>query len=231
MPAVTNLHHAPARVKIRGILGEGNLTVCEGPRDAALRLPSAVLRRLVALPTLILVLAVACMGGDEAAFEASQLEQIVLRPADLPSPRSWVRFDEGRQGSADQPAGDRADPTRFGRIDGWKARYRREGAGPRTAGPLVVESRADVFESEGGAEDELAAHRTDLGEGWRPLDDPELGDEGLAATLTQGNVRFYVVGWRFENATASINANGFELSLEDALGLARKQQRRIEAEA
>lgn len=171
------------------------------------------------------------MGGDEAAFEASQLERMVLQPADLPLPPSWVRFDQGRQGSADQPAGDRADPTRFGRIEGWKARYRREAATPTTAGPLVVESRVDVFESDDGAEDELAAHRAELVGQWRPLDNPELGEEALAATLTQGNVLFYVVGWRFESATASINANGFELSLDDALALARTQQRRIEAEA
>jgi hypothetical protein len=171
------------------------------------------------------------MGGDEAAFEASELERIVLQPADLPVPPSWVRFDRGRQGLADQPAGDRADPTRFGRIDGWKARYRREAATPTTAGPLVVESRVDVFESDDGAQEELAAHRAELAGQWRPLEDPELGDAALAATLTQGSVRFYVVGWRFENATASINANGFELSLEDALALAREQQRRIEAEA
>lgn len=181
---------------------------------------------------LVAVLAAAgCMGGDEPTLGANELARIVLQPGDLPSPGDWVRFDEGRQGTADQPAGERADPARFGRLQGWKARYRRTGARAATKGPLVVESRADVFEGEGGARDELAAHRADLGEGWRAVDDPAVGEEALAASLVQGNVSFYVIAWRLDNATASISVNGFEVSLADALTLARKQQGRIERAA
>jgi hypothetical protein len=187
------------------------------------------MRRALAL--LVAALAAGgCMGGDEASFEANQLERMVLQPRDLPSPAGWVRFDHGRQVRADQPAGERADPARFGRIEGWKARYRREAATPATRGPLVVETRADVFEDDGGAEDELEAHRAELSGEWRTLDAPELGDETFATTLTQGNVRFYVVAWRVENATVSVNANGFDgkLTLSQTVELARKQQRRLE---
>jgi len=169
------------------------------------------------------------MGADSPAIDRSELRGIVLQQEDLPA--AFTRFDEGQQGIADQPAGDRADPTRFDRIEGWKARFRREGATAATKGPLVVESLADVFEGASGAKDELAAHRTGLAEGWRALEDPALGDEALATTLTQGEARFYLIVWRRDNATASINVNGFEVTLEDALALARKQELRIEAAA
>jgi hypothetical protein len=185
--------------------------------------------RPLALLSLLVLLVAGCMGGDSAAIDRSELRGLVLQQEDLPA--SFIRFDEGRQGIADQPAGERADPTRFDRIEGWKARYRREGATAATKGPLVVESLADVFEGEGGARDELAAHRTELPEGWRALEDPVLGDEALAATLAQGAVSFYLVAWRTDNATASINVNGFEVTLEDALALARRQETRIQAAA
>jgi hypothetical protein len=172
-----------------------------------------------------------CMGGDSASIEADELESLVLQQADMPG---FVRFDEGRQGIADQPPGARNDPTRFGREDGWKARYRKPG-GADTPGPLVVESRVDAFGDSDGAADELAAHREALAEGLRLTDGrPELGDGSFVATGTQGRgrfaVRFYLVGWRDENATASVFANGFEgkLALEQVVELARKQQARIE---
>lgn len=187
------------------------------------------MRHLALLLPLLAVLAAGCMGGDSAAIDRSELSGLVLQQEDLPA--AFIRFDEGRQGIADQPAGERADPTRFDRIEGWKARYRREGATAATKGLLVVESLADVFESESGAGDELTAYRSGIAEGWRALEDPPLGDEALAATLTQGEARFYLVAWRTENATASINVNGFEVTLEDALALARRQAMRIEAAA
>lgn len=183
---------------------------------------------------LIPLLAGCSFGGEEGGqVELSELSALVLQPEDLPP--VFDRFDEGRQASADSPGGSRADPTRFGRRDGWKARYRRTGT-PRTVGPLVVQSRADLFESSDGAKDELDAARQDLERGeleWEPIDEPGLGDESFAATLVQGGgtsgVRFYQVVWREANATASLSLNGFEgrLALAEALELARKQERRI----
>jgi hypothetical protein len=192
-----------------------------------------------AIVVLVLVALAGCsLGeGDNASITRSELEQLVLQPDDLP--RSFLRFDEGRQIAADLPAGTRADPAQFGRRDGWKARYRRTGT-RRTAGPLVIESKADLFESAGGAEDDFEAARADLDEGdvrWSPIDEPGLGDESFAATVVQGTetsgVRFYQVVWREDNVTASILANGFErrLSLEDVLELAQAQQRRLSTAA
>jgi hypothetical protein len=177
----------------------------------------------------LLALAGCSLGGGEASIERGELEQLVLQPDDLPP--VFVRFDAGRQVRADSPGGLRADPARFGREGGWKARYRRPGTA-ETPGPLVIYSRVDLFESVGGAKDDLEAARADLldGElGWKPIDEPGLGDESFAATFVQGGVRYYQVLWRDDNATASLDVNGFEgkLALADVLEFARKQQRRI----
>jgi hypothetical protein len=172
------------------------------------------------------------LGGEETSIERNELDELVLQPGDLPS--SFVRFDQGRQVAADAPVGRRADRSRFGRIDGWKARYRRPGT-KATAGPIVIESRADLFDSASGAEDDLEAAREDLGSegfGWKPIDEPGLGDESFAATFVQtglASVRYYRVFWREDNATATLDVNGFEgkLALAEVLDLARKQQARI----
>jgi hypothetical protein len=173
------------------------------------------------------------MGGDSAAVDEADLKQLVLQPEDLP--QAFIRFDEGRQLRIDQPGGTLADVERFGRQDGWKARYRRPGSAS-TRGPLVVESKTDVFEDSDGAQQELEAEQAQLLEGLRPDEgSPQVGEESFVATGTQGSgrfkVRFYLVAWRWENATATVLANGFEgrFTREHALDLARKQQARIEA--
>jgi hypothetical protein len=177
-------------------------------------------------------------NDEESTFEVGQLGSIVLQPQDVP--RVFVRFDEGRQRTADQPRG-RSDPGRFGRERGWKARYRRPGS-PRTKGPLVIESRADLFESSEGAKDELEASESELAEAdtaegppWQSIDAPSLGDDSFAMSGIQpafgGGVRSYLIVWREDNLTASILANGFEgrFTLDEAMRLARRQQARIAA--
>lgn len=185
------------------------------------------MRRAVLL--LVVILAGCSLGGDEASIDRAELDGLVLQPDDVPP--VFVRFDQGRQIRADAPSGSRANQSRFDRIEGWKARYRRGGT-LETAGPLVIESRADLFESPEGAEQDLEAARTDLDAGapaWKPIDEPGLGDESFAATFVQGGVRYYQAFWRDDNATATLNVNGFEgkLALSEVLALARKQQERI----
>jgi hypothetical protein len=195
-------------------------------------------RRAVLLLVLLGLAGCSLMGGDGgASIEVAELQKLVLQPDDLP--RSFERFDEGRQIAADLPVGARADPARFGRQDGWKARYRRAGT-LQTTGPLVIESKADLFDSSNGAKDDFDAARADADESepeWQPIGEPGLGDKSFAATLLEGTqtsgVRFYQVVWREDNATASLNVNGFArgLTLEDVLELARAQERRIAAVA
>jgi hypothetical protein len=183
--------------------------------------------RIPALVSVVLLVAGCSLGdGGGASIERDQLEALVLQPDDLP--RAFVRFDEGRQGIADRRIGERSDPTRFGRIDGWKSRFRRSGSA-RTRGPLVIASLADLFESTDGARDELEAIDEN---GFDALDEPQLGDEARAWESLQGGargVRFYLIAWREENATASLLVSGFEgrLTFDDALSLARKQAARM----
>jgi len=173
------------------------------------------------------------MGDDSPAIDNADLKGLVLQPSDLP--KTFVRFDEGRQTRIDQPGGTLAEVDRYGRQDGWKARYRRLGSAA-AKGALVVVSKVDLFGDSGGAEKELAAARDDVVEGLRVEGDaPELGDESFVATGTQGSGRFavrsYLVGWRHENAAATVLANGFEgkFTREQAIELARKQQARLAA--
>jgi hypothetical protein len=192
----------------------------------------AVLRRALVAIALVL-LAGGCMGGDdEGGYEAGQLERMVLLGDDLEG-RGWMRFDWGKQAQSDQPSGARSNPARFDRVDGWKARYRRPGS-RRTAGPLVVESRADVFETPDGARDDFDAYGSELETSGTQIEEvPELGERGVVATLVQGDVRFFLVMWRDENAVAALNLNGFDrkLTREQAVELARKQQARMRAAA
>ena len=195
--------------------------------------------RASALFLLVLVLGGCVVGNDEKQIDRSAVSTLVLAPGDLSD--VWVPFNSGRQVSADAPAGTRSNPLRFGRLDGWIARFRRPGS-QKTSGPLVIESRADLFESADGARDELSTARSELGTaiGARPaaepLADPAIGDEAFAATILQrsggggiADVRFYLISWRHDNVVASIFVNGFErkLTLAQALDLARAQERRI----
>lgn len=183
------------------------------------------MRRSGAIAACVLVLCGCSLGGggDESGdgIPASSLAALVLQPADLGTP--WSRFDEGPQASSEV----RGDPARFGRVGGWKARYRRPGD-RETAGALVVESRADVFRDEEGAADDLGALlAATSGRGGRV---EGLGDEAEARSFVEGEVRFVTVAWRTENAVGQVFANGFAdgFDVDDAVELARKQAERVE---
>jgi hypothetical protein len=194
-----------------------------------------VTRRLAAVAALVGVVAVGC-SSDRGA-KARDLPQLVLQARDLPS--AFVQFDGGKQVSADNTGDGRMDPQRFGRLGGWKARYRRTGGG-QSDGPQIVESRADVFEDGGGAERDLDAYRSDLNELAGPsdagaLEAPTLGDEAFALTRAQGSgrarIRLYTIVWRDANVSASLSATGFDgrFTAEQVLAFARAQARRIDA--
>lgn len=193
---------------------------------------------LAALAAIVLVGCSPLGDESEPAIPATALPTLVLQPDDLDE--EFVRFDEGALAIADSPGGERSDPARFGREGGWKARYRRLGTA-ETPGPLVVESRVDVFGGSSGAEDEFGLHRSELElQARHPSDSQvvaisELGDEAVAFAPRRagspGSFAAVTVAWRHGNVTASVAANGFSgwLRLADAVRLARAQQRRIEA--
>jgi hypothetical protein len=185
---------------------------------------------------LFCALAVAGCGGSggKATVTRRELPRTVLQPADVP--RSWTQFAEGKQVRLDAHAGPRQSATRFGREEGWIARYR----ATSSTGPAVVESRADLFETVSGAKKDLSAYREELktgiaGSGATPklLPSPSLGDASVAGELRQGPAVFLVVAWRRSNATASVTVEGQAASTHvgDVLALARRQDRRLERAA
>ena len=171
-------------------------------------------------------------SGSEATVATSRLPQLVLQPKDVGE--GYKQFDEGRLAFSDQPTGDRADPARFGRVDGWKARYQGEpGSGP-AAGELV-ESRADLFTDSEGAHKELAALRQELtgeqGGGGTLVPQKGLGNEAFVLTrppLPGGQATFVTVAWRSANVTATVLLAGTRTNADkEAVRLARAQQERI----
>jgi hypothetical protein len=174
-------------------------------------------------------------GGGGSTVSASKGEDLVLSSADVG--KVFTQFDEGEQQRTDM-APPRDDPSRFHRQGGWKARFGRNGT-VRTKGPLVIESRADLFESTSDANNDFDLYKEALDElasgaaGQTVEPAPELGEEAHAVTFRQGlpptAVRTYAVAWRQGNVTGYVLVNGFDtrLTLADAVELARKQEKRI----
>jgi hypothetical protein len=183
--------------------------------------------RVCAVALLALALLAGCGSHKEPRLGEAELEQLVLQPADLPA--GYSQFDFGRQEKRDAHAGPRSDGARFGRQDGWKARYR----DPDPKEPHTVESRADVFVDSNGAKEDLSAYADEFERaavnGWRVVEVRGIGDDTRAATLLQGpresGLRFYTVAWREGRLTGSVTLSGFDRDtpLEDVLRLARRQ--------
>ena len=175
-------------------------------------------------------------GGGGSMVSASKGEGLVLADADVGRP--FTQFDQGEQRRTDM-APPRDDPSRFHRQGGWKARFQRGGT-VTTKGPLVIESRADLFESTGDAGKDFDLYEEALDElalgaaGQTVEPAPKLGEEAHAVTFRQrlppAAIRHYAVAWRQGSVTGYVIVNGFDgrLTLADAVNLARKQERRIE---
>jgi hypothetical protein len=182
----------------------------------------------------LLALGVAACGSSGPKIPETALSRLVLAPRDV---RPLLQFDVGPQVRLDNLVGPRKDPTRFGREGGWKARYRRSGS-PATTGPLVLESRADVFKSASGAKRDLDAYEEEFREAINVaptsrhfLTAPTIGDSAVAMTILQPGapgsaIRFYRIAWRDHNATASVLVEGFDgkLGFATATRLARRQE-------
>ena len=178
-------------------------------------------------------------GGGGPKVSASKGEDLVLADSDVGRP--FTEFDKGEQRRTDM-APPRDDPTRFHRQGGWKARFTRGGT-VKTKGPLVIESRADLFETTGDASKDFDLYEEALDElafgaaGQKIEPPPKLGEESHAVTFRQGlsptAVRHYAVAWRQGNVTGYVIVNGFDgrLTLADAVNLARKQEKRIQRAA
>ena len=183
--------------------------------------------RTVLLLALAAALVAGCGGAKHGLIERSEAPKLLLPASALP--QTFTQFDRGKQVMADRLPGPRFETTRFGRVGGWKSRFRRAGT-RSTRGPLVVESRLDLFESTDGAKKDFAAYLRQFA----PLRGTRaggFGDEARTFTFTTGSgiykVRYVTVVWADRNATASVSANGFDGKLQtaDVLRLARAQAR------
>jgi hypothetical protein len=184
---------------------------------------------VLALPLLL-----AACGSPDRTIAQNSLSHLILRGKDVGRP--FTPFYVGRQASLDNQGTPRTDPARYGREGGWIARFRRGGA-PATRGPLIVESRADLFRDADGAKKDLADYGKLLGASTgaepRALSLPKIGDAALGATFVQPGVnplRFFRIAWRYRNATASVLVEGFDGKVRqaDAVALAQKQQSLLE---
>jgi hypothetical protein len=178
----------------------------------------------------IVLLTAACDSGSTIA--TSKLSQLVLTEQDMPG---FTSFSKGPQVRLDNQGTVRADGSRYGREGGWIIRLRPADS-TKTAGPLVVESRADLFKTSDGAKSDLAAYRvlfSRLSGEHTEIAVPGLGQDAVGVTFTQPGsrtLRFFRIAWRSQNVTASITVEGFDgqVSQDDALALAHKQEKRIE---
>ena len=196
------------------------------------------MRRVASL--LVVLLLIGCSFDDESGsgLPAAAGPRLVLAEEDVGRP--FVQFDQGQQRRTDM-APPRDNPDRFHRQGGWVSRFQR-GGGVNTPGPLVIESRADLFETAGDANDDFALYEEALdglasGAGGSQVESaPSLGEESHAVTFTQGAspaaVRYYAIAWRQGNVTAYVTANGFDgrLTLPQVVELARHQEARIKRE-
>jgi hypothetical protein len=188
--------------------------------------------RRTALAICLAVALTGC-GSSGSTIPIESLNKLVLEPQDLG--RQFQQFARGKQGHLDNQA-PREDPTRYGREGGWIARFNRSG-NTKTPGPLVVESRADLFEDADGAKADLRAYRElfaspDLSQR-SAVNVPKIGDEAIGQTFVQPGakpLRFYRIAWSYLNATAAVTVEGFDGNVHaaDAIALARKQQRRLQ---
>ena len=178
------------------------------------------MHRTAALLVLLLALAGCSFGGASPTVETRELQATVLQQEDLPD--VFVSFDEGPLQQADSPRGQ----------NGWKARYRRAGS-PATTGPLVIESRVDRVADAEAAERVLAevARRLRAG-GADDVEAEAVGEEAFAFRQREeavNPVELFTIAWREANVVASITISGFagKVTVDDALELARKQERRV----
>lgn len=149
--------------------------------------------------------------------------------------RGFVSFYKGPQVRLDTQGTIRADGARYGRKGGWIIRLRPSDSTTAT-GPLVVESRADLFKASDGAKSDYAAYRQLLskpnGGDQHEIAVPGLGQDAMGIAFTQPGgrtLRFFRIAWRDRNATASITVEGFDgdVTQEQAITLAQKQEKHI----
>jgi hypothetical protein len=192
----------------------------------------APVRAVLPMALAAVVAGAACEGSADGVLVRGPASRLVLQPRDAPA--GMARFGSAPDGSTrsfGSGGSDEPEPRAT-----WVSRYRQ--VDPAVVeGPLVVESSAALFDTVNDARVDLARARGGL-QGLGGADRvslPSIGEESYAVTFEQPAtpraVRFVVIAWRFGNATASLTVQGFDVTPEDAVPLARAQQRHLEEAA
>jgi hypothetical protein len=177
--------------------------------------------RAVAL--VLVALTAGCGGAATPDVPAGAAKTLVLQPRDLS--RGFVSIGSGEENPL-AAIDDREGPPK-GRTASWYADYRRPG-GVAAPGPLIVQSRVEVFDGRGSAEvayssayHRISATRTVA----------RLGDESGAAGQTSPGAQIYRIVWRRANVVAALVVTGLEhrLTLAQSARLAHAQDARIAA--
>jgi hypothetical protein len=176
-----------------------------------------------------------------ASLDPATTARLVLQPDDLGpvgGAESFVLFDEGPLARADAGLPPRADPARFGRLGGWKARYKRADTSAR-AGVLVIDSRVDVFPDDSGASADLDAYRElwrqRVADGnWETIQANVAGNPtvGLRSVRQRGAVRDLELAWSAGRYTGLVALSGLDESVspETAQRLADLVSARMKAD-
>lgn len=187
-------------------------------------------RLLIGFLGIAIVLLAACDTGS--TIGTSKLSQLVLTDSDMPT---FTSFYNGSQVRLDNEGTNRSDAGRFGREGGWIIRFHPT-ASAATTGPLLVESRADLFKSASGAQSDFALYKSALlatnGGDQKEIVVTGLTQDSIGVTFTQPGgktLRFYRIAWRDRNATASVTVEGFdgEITQDQAIAIAKKQEAHI----
>jgi hypothetical protein len=184
--------------------------------------------------------ATAAAASPDAESLRARLAPLVLHPDDLAAigkPSDYQLFDEGQLLRADMPGGARRDPARFGRLGGWKSRYRV--ADPAATGvAFVIESRVDLFREGSGSAADLQAVAQDAprtGARLVPAPGP-VGEAAIALVSEQAaprSIGYYTIVWRRGPMLASVLLSGYKevVSLAQAMTLAEAIDRRLVRES
>jgi hypothetical protein len=190
--------------------------------------------RAGAAVAVFVVVALASGGcGDSSGENLSEneLAKLVVQPSDVPR---LSRFQNEREIMSQQSPVLGRDPHRFGRQNGWVARYRR----PRGSnGPLILASGVDMFAKRSGASDFFGKvtkvnEANAAGSGMKSADGDDLGDERQVLATPSGrpgSVRFVLAVWRTGRFVGSISASGYSgrISSDDVVALAKRADRRL----
>lgn len=220
-----------------GKIGKDHVTNSDGAGAAGLSFAYNVVPMRASAATGLVACALvitACGAHTAEPLSDEQLQTLVLQSADLP--RTLERFSSDHELRSEQSPILEGDSGRFGRQNGWVARYRRSG-NPRLRGPLTVASTIEMFGRSAGASKYLHAVEKRDREvasltGLKELRVSAIGatSHGLeSAHAPRGSIRYVIVTWREGRFVGIVSASGYAelMSARDVVALARSQEKRV----